>query len=188
MKVCSLLFLILFSAGVTAQPRICGIYRSASDFTLQHLSYGSTHTRLRLHPLFNRNILGLRYKDSLFRFKKQEIYGYLDHDGLTYRFFDGNTYQLINAPGNILLYKISKGPALKGQEEQFLYYFSKDALHPLIPLCLKNLQQAFEELPAFQRLLEFYFKTNDSLLEYDRIHSSYKINRLFELSTHQNPS
>ena len=100
----------------------------------------------------------------------------------TDRVYNNEKYTIINPGEKIVLYKILVSPSIKGSKPKYDYYFSKDSLSPVIPLSFKELNNAYADNPAFNELLDFYFKDKDDLIRYDTYDKEYKLSKILELS------
>ncbi|MBN8694916.1 MAG: hypothetical protein J0L87_00170 [Bacteroidetes bacterium] len=180
----SLLILLIssFSNSIQAQNNTRGLFLTADDFQKKNITHASTHTRIKLHEFFNKEIIEVKTKDSTYTYFKKDIFGYTDPEGNVYRIFNGKIYTIVNPYEPILIYKISDGPPPKGQTKSYSYYFSKEASSTIFPLAMNNILNEFNDHKEFQKVIEIHFGNSNSLLEYDYIHKMYKINRLFELS------
>jgi len=174
--------LIISAFTFQAQESLQGIYLNATDFTNNKLAYSHKHTHIKLHEVFKTDLIEVKYNDSLFTYKKKDVFGYRDKDGQTFRFYNEKNYPILNPAETILIYKLTTGMGLKNQPVQIAYYFSKDADSAILPLTMKNIEQAFSENKMFQELLEIHFKKDNELTDYDSTHNEYELNRLLELS------
>ncbi len=159
-----------------------GLYLTAGDFANNNLTHSCKDTRIKLHEVFKKDLVEVKCNDSLYAYNKKDVFGYRDSDGKTYRFYDGKIYPIANPNETILIYKVSNGMATKGQAQTFSYYFSKNASASIIPLSMTNLQNSFSDNKVFQEILEIHFNDSSDLLEYDRTHKMYKLNRLLEIA------
>ncbi len=178
------LLLYLSFVGIS-QNMEAGVYLCAEDFKKQKTSYASKHTRLKLHEVFKKDLIEIKTKDSTYTFKKKSIYGYRDKGGNSYRFYEDKIFTVINPGETIVIYKVSSLLPQKGQVLIYKYYFSAEADKKICPLELYQLEGAFSQNQSFLELLEIHFTTTSNLLEYDKFHKMYKINRLWMISTNK---
>ena len=177
----------LFSSLLTAQS-VQGIYLSADDFTSNKLSFekgSSKKYKIKLHSLSFKSPIKITWGDSIIHLNKDSVFGYKDHDGTSYRFFNKTVFTMMNPGANILLYKVMSAAKTKYEEATYSYYYSKDVNSPVMSLTLRNLENTFSDNKVFVDFLEVHFRNNDELLEYDSNHRMYKINHLLELSKNQ---
>jgi len=184
-KITAITILVLGLYFTHAQNGMTGIYINSDDFINGKITYAGKNTRLKLHELFEKDHLEVVYKDSTFSYLKKDVFGYIDREGLTYRFYDNSIYPILNPYESILVYKKTSGTGMKNSPIVESYFFSKDAGSLMQPLTLENLERAFSTDKVFTDILEIYFKNNDDLAEYDSVHKMYKINRLLEISNHE---
>ena len=185
MKKLITLFIISLAlgAGISyAQTGTAGIYKSAGDFLNGKLTHQGKHTRIKLHEVFKKELLVVKYNDSTYTYFKKDLFGYVDKDGLTYRFFNNEIYPILNPTEKILIYKQTYGLGIKNSPIVTKYFFSKEAGTEILPLTLKNLERVYSADTLFDGFLEIHVKNDNELAEYDYIHKMYKLNRLFELS------
>jgi hypothetical protein len=182
-----ILFLLMgWALTIFSQDGTQGIFLTVDDFKAQKLTHASTHTHLKLHESFKKEIIEVKMHDSSCIYKKSEIFGYRDKEGNTYRFYNNRIYPILNPGEKILIYKVANAPPLKGQVQTYSYYFSADATRTIVPLAISNLEKEFKGNQAFLDLLEVHFSNTSNLLEYDDIHKMYKINRLLEMAAGNN--
>lgn len=158
------------------------MFLTANDFKNKIATHCSNHTHIKHHEVFKRDIIEVKTKDSTYKYKKKDIYGYRENNGATYRLYNDKPYHIINPNETILIYKVSNGPSTKEQEQTFSYYFSKDASQEIKALTLNDLENTFKGDKMFEELLEIHFRKDNELLEYDNMHKMYKLNRLLELA------
>ncbi len=101
----------------------------------------------------------------------------------TTRVFNGEHLILMNRGENILLYRVTSMPSIKGSKPIYSFFFSKDSIAPVLPLSFMELNAAFTENTAFLELLEVYFRNKEELTTFDSRNRRYKINRIYDLST-----
>jgi hypothetical protein len=174
-----------FSLYIPAQSGIAGVYKTSDDFINRTLSHAGKNTKLKTHDTFHKELFVVKYHDSTFSYLKKDLFGYRTKDGQNFRFFENRNYPILNPTEPILIYVVSSGTGMRNSPFTEQYYFSRTASSNILPLSLKTLEIEFADNLEFTKLLSVYFKPNDSLSEYDRLHHIYKINRLFELSQHQ---
>jgi hypothetical protein len=174
---------VLLSTHImVGQSTMQGIYLTGNDFSKRKLAHASPHTHIKLHEVFKTDIVEVKCNDSLFSYKKSDVFGYKDNTGQSYRFFDKKIYPILNSGEKILIYKIQDKIGFKGQAPVESYHFSRDAGSPIYLLTISNLETAFSENKEFQKLLEIHFSNDNQLIEYDKQHGEYKLNRILELS------
>lgn len=174
----------VFCASTYAQSQ-AGLYLTAHDFSNKKLSHQSKHSHVKTHEVFKKDYIDIICNDSTYTYKKDSVYGYRSKDGIDYRIIEGKYYPILNSGETILIYKWQESVGMKGQAPTFSYYFSKDHISNLHALNLKNLETVFANYKAYLKILEVHFGDNSDLLEYDRIHKMYKINRLLKLSENE---
>ena len=178
-----LIQIICFFSGVAhAQNNGCGIFLTSKDFLSHKVTFASKHTRFKLHEIVNKEFVIIKTKDSSYTFFKDSIFGYQDNDGNSFRFYNRKIYPIVNPSETILIYKVSDGPAQKGQTKMYSYFFSKDAYSMILPLTMYHVFNEFKENKVFSNILETHYNNNSNLLEYDYTHCLFKINRLLQIT------
>lgn len=162
---------------------IKGIYLSANDFEIEKLSFHSSskksEARLRVHKSF----IKVKFNDSTFAFKKDSIFGYKDKEGYCYRFYNKDIYTILNAGRELVLYRITETTGTPKDPSSFTtYYFSRGASSNIHLLTLAVVLSVFSDNLEFQNLIDIHFRDDADLIEFDRVHKEYKLNRLLELS------
>lgn len=180
-----LLFIFLNYSNLVAQETKEGIYLTASDFINHKISFtpieGQKY-KIRLNEFWNNPFIKIIIGDSTYKIKKDSIFGYRDKDTIVHRFYDGNTYTVLNPNETILLYSKTTFSAFKTSQTIVNYYFSKAANTEVIPLTKWNLKHAFPTDSIFHELLDMEFSSDSNLIFYDSFYKIYKINRLFQVS------
>ena len=173
----------LFSnTRLVSQGKPAGVYLSASDYTRDKISYAGTtdkKNRICINGVFYKSFIKIKSGDSLIKLDKQNIFGYTDKNGGCYRFYNGETYPIINPREGIILYRVN-ARTVKGMNNTPEWFFSKDASSPVLPLTLANMKSAFSGNAAFIDVLETSFSKDDELNQYDSYFKKYRINKLFE--------
>ena len=163
-----------------------GLYLTIADFNNNKLSYTkNTHCKVR-SASSQRSFVKVKCKDSVYTFKKDSLFGYKSTDGTAYRFYGRFAYTILNQGEQILLYRIEKNTGTpKYPKMESFYFFSKEPGAGVQKLSLNNLLSCFSENPEFTKLIEIHFKNSEELTAFDNYHKQYKLNRLFDLSTHE---
>lgn len=172
----------LFSGLAHAQNNGRGIYLTSEDFLSNKVTLASKHTRIKLHEIVNKELVLIKTKDSAYSYLKDSIFGYQDNEGNSFRFYNGKIYPIVNPFETILIYKVSDGPAQKGQTRLYSYFFSKDAHSKIYPLKMNFILDEFNNNKPFTNTLETHFNNTSNLLEYDDVHHVFKINRLLQIT------
>lgn len=180
------IILLIFILGKNlyfSQTGVQGLYKNSNDFLNSKIAFSESQTHIRLHELFKKKTVIVKYNDSSYTFLKSELYGYMDKQGNSYRFYKDEIYLILNRTKNILLYKRTSGTGMKNSPIVETYFFSKDAGSLIYPLTLANIAKVFSNVPAFTKLVEIRFHYDDDLTEFDTLHNTYRINHLLEIAT-----
>jgi hypothetical protein len=158
-----------------------GVYLSASDFINRKPAY---ETECKIH--LNNSIWDLPYitvtsNGKKMRLQKDEIFGYIDKEHNTHRFYKGNDY-LVEESGNINIYLLTeKVSQSKGYKIVKRYYFSKDESASILPLTFNNLKSVYSANEKFLTLLNDAYN-NDDISGYDKIHNTYRVNYIYSVA------
>lgn len=175
--------------GLLAQ-QIIGVYLSNKDFDANKTSYTkekNNKCKIKLHHDNYKPYIEIKRRDTSLLLLKDSVFGYKNMEGISFRFFKKQVYQIINQGEHILLYKTEiKTGSIKEQKTIIHYFFSNGSSGEIFELTIPNLELCFKENIAFTEFLEVHFKNDDDLIEYDDKHKMYKLNRLLKLSfTHK---
>ncbi|MEO6304342.1 MAG: hypothetical protein ABIP51_14345 [Bacteroidia bacterium] len=174
--------------SIKAQSTQEGLYLSYNDFITGKISFqkepGKKY-KLKLNNLFNTSLVFVTMGNSKFNLKKDSIFGYCDKN-TSYRFYKNLNYKILNPTESVLLYSYSSLGGNKNTEVITTYFFSIEPTCPVIKLSKQNLKIAFIENGIFIDLLDTYFHNDDELLNYDKGHDIYLLNRIYQLSTISN--
>ena len=178
------LLLMCCAASVAghSQSSITGIYRSPDDFSHQRLSFpAARHPRLviRANTAFYLpyiTVIDGRHKT---RYLKDSVFGYRTADNTVYRFYAGGAYELLNPGERPLLYRSAVMPGGRGARPVYSYYFSEDATASLAPLTRSRVADALGRDSTFVEQLYERFRDDDELLQYDSLHQTYRLSRLY---------
>ena len=171
-----------------AQDDSSGIYKTAGDFQQRVLSYAinckTEKHKIKLNDFFNKPYLFVVHNDSTIKLYKKDIFGYRFCSGEVYRTKGKNEYQVLNYEEPvIIIYRINISKPPTGKTNVTNYYFSKDAFSPVLKLTKKNLKEAFPGNQRFHEQLDTRFKYNTELASFDKVHSMYSINWIYQNTT-----
>ena len=113
----------------------------------------------------------------------KDVFAFVDANNTTYRLVAGKLLQCLNRDAELQLYKTeSKRIQGKITFTDTEYYFTRNPLNEMCLLNMGNLLRVFSDDLAYCLLLELYFSSTTSLIEYDHLHNTYKVCRLRQLS------
>lgn len=173
--------------NVAAQKDSSGIYKTASDYQQNKLSYAINYKtenhQIKDNILFNDNRIVVKHKGHTYKLDKNGTYGYKSTNGDIFRFVDKKEYKVLN-PGEFpVLYVYQHLSSTKGPSKFVAeYYFSTDPSTNVQDLAKENLKAAYPENHKFHDALDATFKTDEGLASYDSFHKMYKINHLLEMN------
>ncbi|MBA3827641.1 MAG: hypothetical protein H0X33_01775 [Taibaiella sp.] len=177
-------FLLLISLFTNAQGR-GGIYLNVSGYKTHTLSYetpcNQSKNKIRIHNIFGYGAAVTVIKDGEKHIlRKKDLYGYVDCNNATYRFYLNTEYRIVDA-GNIYIYTQEEYVSQYKNSSRTIYhfYFSTAPDTEILPLTLQNLKHAYTGNEKFHDMLDLYF-TDLSLSSYDEAHKMYRLNYLFE--------
>jgi len=182
--------LIFGLAGFTQKPNgpYTGIYASWNDFKQGKLTYridcNYSSEKLKLNDVFGSKTGYVNYQGQKYAFDKTQVFGYRLCDNTIYRFYQGESYRILDTCGFLMYYKygsieVNKGKGLVKEDQ---YFFSKRGEGPIIPLTRENLAIAFSNNTALRYTLESDFQSDKDLVAYDQFQKMYKIKYLYNQS------
>jgi hypothetical protein len=181
-----MLLCILIPRAVHAQSAkavAAGVYLTDTDYINHKLSYAtncqSVKHPLRLHDFFyDADGLTVINDGKKRNFKKDEVYGFADCSGQSFRFYKNSAFRIADT-GAIFIYVQEEYISRYKTNNQtvYHYYFSKTAGSEIISLTGDKLIAAYRDNDNFIALLALYFQTG-SLLQYDEQHKMYKLSYL----------
>ena len=173
----------------TAASGKSGLYMTAGDFlqgkVSDEIDCGKSGDKLVLHSFFgspNVTVVRNGQKTSL---PKSQLYGYRDCKNRNYRFYNNETYQIIDTAGFTMYFAFKSKPAAngKGLIKTDEYYFSTGSDTPIESLSVNNLKKAFPVNNRFQYALAEDYRSDKDLLAYDDVLKTYRIKYLFSQSS-----
>ncbi len=178
----SLLISICLCAHLTlvAQIKARGLFCTADDFRRNQLCYSGTEVKIRIHEVIKKNRVSVTTRDSAFTLLKKQLFGYRDPSGHDYRFFQNESYFILNPGEEILLYKRTKGTGLRDSPLTDTYFFSKTTDSEILPLTLYQLRLAFSDNPEIENQIAFYFRSDEELIQFDPLKKQFKLNQLLQ--------
>jgi len=176
---------LFLTFSLTAQTNLQGIYLLESDFVNHKISYSPVEGKkykFHLNEFANSLFINIVICDSTFKFYKDSVFGYRNKEGICFRFYQKNSYEIISLTQEIVLYKQVIKSGLKNSEYYTNYYFSVNTNSPLQPLSKWNLKNAFFTNNEFHELLDMYFNNDSDLCKYDNFYQTYKLNTVLKKS------
>ena len=176
--VLGLLSCVLYSNCSFSEPKIVGIYKNLADYESNNLAYKNDNsgkrTKIMLNDFFEKPTIKIITDNKNVILDKSAIYGYVDNNNNTYRFFEGEHYQLLEK-GIINIY--SRLLAEKQGREGFILvqqlFFSTSDSTEILPLNIENMDKALSKVLSSQVCSRF---TNASISNYNSAQKSFDIN------------
>lgn len=158
-----------------------GIYKTANDLlnnTYCITSQPGEKIIVNSGSLFKGNVVNIKIGNKKQQLNKSEYYGYRDEKNTVYRFFEDQTYELLNPTEKIFIYrkKVLGGP--KGNLPTYKYYFSLTPESKLIDLTITNVKLSFVNNPTLFEKIDLHFKNDGELIEYDSFTKKFKLNNV----------
>ncbi len=178
----ALILAVMIAAPLSAVDKkvttTSGVYLTAGDFVRGTLTSegerGSSHKMLLHDSLFGKPYIEVIHNGEALRYGKDEIWGFRDFDGKSYRFVDKEAYEVREA-GKVIIYtKDEFVVGRKGRTEP-MYYFSVGAGGPLEPMTVANLKSAF---PTNHRFHDYLDMMVVDVSQFDKFHNMYRVNHL----------
>ncbi len=180
---------LAYSQSSFAQKDSSGIYYTEQDFIDKKLSF-AINVKTEKHKIndtyfLNESDIRIKHHDSVYTVKKSEIWGYKSTSGMTIRFYDNNTYEVLNPNEQVLLYKhVHITPEVKSAPTVFiLYFFTRYAQNVPVELTKANVKAAFGDNPKFCAAIDENFKSDGQLIAFDKDNHLYKLNWLLQMSS-----
>jgi hypothetical protein len=196
MKISKIIFaLILFAiseSGLRAQVKketAAGLFVTASDFQQQKLTYqvdcNNPNDKIKANTFFGSSTGYVLCNGEKHIFNKKDVYGYRNCQNKSYRFYNGDAYQLMDTLYFYIYYKYAPAESPKGREmiKKDEYFFSVLPDGVLQALTIENLKNAFPDNHNFHYSIDANFKLDRDLMAYDKFQKCYKIKYLFKKET-----
>jgi hypothetical protein len=181
----SILFLS-FNFASNAQKKNEGVFLTSADFTNGKISYtpeSASKYSLHQNELSPSSPVSIRTGDRIIRFKKDSIFGIRDRNGVCFRFFNKDSYKILNPSERILLYSTTYVVGGSRNIHRVTnYFFSENADSPIYPLSKQNLKLILSKDVCFLVLLDIYFSGDRDLTAYDSFNKMTLLNRVYEES------
>lgn len=180
---------VSITVATKGQKDSSGVYMTAVDFTNKKLTYGinckTENHKIKLNNFFNRDYITVIHEGNKYNISKDSVFGFKTCNGSSYRIADKIDYTILNADDNLLLYEFIPMSAPKNPQPP-VHKFSKGADGPMLDLTIENVKNIYPDNHLFHDEIENTFRSNSSLLSYDRYHKQYKLVRLFIKYTNGN--
>ncbi len=167
--------------------KIVGVYTSEVSYSQNKYNLEinvNNITKIHVNELFNSNYLVISTQDSSYQIAKDSVFAFVKNNGVKYRLFKGEEYEIINSNQPITLYKKIHRVLNhnKGVTYQTRYFFSLANSTEISPLTLTDLKsKCAGQYDNFISYVELYFRHDGELFEYDHTHKKHKINHLFDI-------
>lgn len=182
-------FFVSISVATKGQKDSSGVYITAVDFKNKKLTYGinckTEKYKIKLNNFFNTDYITVIHEGIKYNISKDSVFGFKTCNGSSYRIADKIDYTILNADDNILLYEFIPVSVPKNLRPP-VHKFSNGADGPMLDLTIENVKNIYPDYHLFHDEIENIFRSNSSLLSYDRYHKQYKLVRLFIKYTNGN--
>jgi hypothetical protein len=161
---------------------VSGIYLSSTDFELNKLAYadssGKNHS-IRLNTFFNKDYITIKDIESTVKLKKDSIYAFKNREGVSYRFYKREQYQILEEK-KLIIYRVNyQGGKAEGFKIISKIYFSNSLDGEIFALTLDNVKKLFENSSKLDFALDGFFQNGNTVDTYDTMHKIYVINNFF---------
>lgn len=163
-----------------AQTKAHGLFCTVAEFRQERLCYSGSQVNIKIHDVFKKKTISITSPDSNFILLKRQVFGYMDLCQRNYRFFQNESYLILNPREKILLYRRTKGTGLRDSPLTDAYFFSKEADSEILSLKRSLVRSAFSDTPEFENKIAFYFRSDEELIQYDPLKKQFKLNQLLE--------
>ncbi|MBI4946816.1 MAG: hypothetical protein HY840_10510 [Bacteroidetes bacterium] len=180
---------VSISVVTKGQKDSSGVYMTSADFSNKKLTYGinckKERHKIKLNSFFNRDYITVIHEGIKYNISKDSVFGFKTCNSSSYRIADKIDYTILNTDDSLLLYEFMPISAPKNPQLA-VHKFSKGADGPMLDLTIENVKEIFPENHLFHDEVDNTFRSNNSLLSYDRYHKQYKLVRLFIKYTNGN--
>lgn len=180
LKIFFLLFVLKSTLNVAQNNNLAGVFLNADDFRSKRVTYtknaGKKYT-FHSNNIFSISFIKITIGDSVYKLKKDSLFGYRTKENVCYRVINKEEYEIINPTETILLYSKTCLTGYKSNQT-IGYYFSLKANSEIFPLSIYYLKLVSKGDSLFHDQLDIYFRNDEDLLEYDNFNNIYKINKL----------
>ncbi len=147
--------------------RDCGIYRTSEDRQARTLSVmidcqNESHS-LKTGFIRDQSAIRVVRDTKIFRYLKDDLYGYRDCSGNEYHFFNGKSYELVNPGKAIAIYRTY---VWVGKRRLTKYFYTSANTGIVKPLSLSNLEADFKEDTNFLTKLRQLAKNDLELIRF----------------------
>lgn len=173
---------VSISVATKGQKDSSGVYITAVDFANKKLTYSinckTEKHKIKLNNFSNRDYITVIHEGIKYNISKDSVFGFKTCTGSSYRIADKIDYTILNPGDMLLLYEflplsIPKNPSPP------VHKLSKGADGPMLDLTIENVKSIYPGNHQFHDEVENTFRSNSSLLSYDKFHKQYKLVRLF---------
>jgi len=176
------LIICLFTVKASSEELPDGIYTSATDFINRKMNYqlNADHRKdkLYINEFLNGAYIKIIAEGKERKLLKKDAFGYR-YAQQDYRFYKNNEYKIVDTAGFYLYTHRELVQSVKGYELHNIYYFSKTASAPILPLTLKNMEAVYPQNTKLRYLIEGQFSTDTALSQFDTVLNTYKIKYIY---------
>jgi hypothetical protein len=134
--------------------------------------------KLQLNEFFDGKSISVVSHGEKTKLLKNNIFGYRLHNQ-NFRVFNNESYKIIDTAGFLIYSHQKLVQQTKGYFPVETFFFSIDALQPVINLTVANLCMSFPLQTSFRYSLETLFNKDTDLMSYDKQSQQYKIKYLY---------
>jgi hypothetical protein len=160
-----------------------GIYKTATDLLNNTYCISSKlgeKVVINSGTIFKGNVVNIKVGNKKQQLKKNEYYGYRDENNHVYRFFENQTYELLNPTEKIFIYRKKTLGGPKGNLPTYKYFFSLTHESKLIELTIHNLKICYKDNHKKLDRIDLYFKNDGDLIEFDTYSKKFKLNTVLD--------
>ncbi len=180
LKIVSLLLVLKTTICVAQKNNSTGVFLNADDFRSNKITYTKVigeKYRFQSNNLFNTSFIRITIGDSVYKLKKDYLFGFRTKWNVCYRLFKNEEYEIINPCETILIYRKTVLAGYKTNQVT-KYFFSLSADADIYPLTKYNLKLATIGDSLFHDQLDKSFRNDEDLLEFDAFYKIYKLNKI----------
>jgi hypothetical protein len=163
-----------------AQTQSNGLYLTYTDYINHKQSYTEdANTTIYIHEFFGGGTVTVTKDGKDIVLEKDNLFGYHDSSGKDFRFKENKAYQIIDTAGFFIYSYDELLQHGKGAKPTAVFYFSKKANGPIVPLTFYNVGKAFPENTKLRYLLDMASAAHEKPDAFDGDENRYKIKELY---------
>jgi len=174
---------LLVACSTTSLPAraqdYSGLFMTLDDYKAAKLSYKDA--KINADVAFHPKLVKVSGTEK-HQFDKGQLYGFKDARNRVFRFYDNNSYQVVDTTHFEMYSRVVNITNGKERTKEKLYYFSTEPGAQVQLLTKENLKKAFPGNERFHVMLDMQFKTDRSLQRDILKDGASKVKQLYAVS------